>query len=590
MYIKMKHIKNLLPVLTLAALTACSSEDVLPGGALLPEGAVHITANIADARTRAVVDEGTGSGYFETGDRWGLYAGTADGVTGGQMEYRFRETVLYWKDLCEETVPVTFSAHFPYIEGDVADPTSYVFMCNNENRADNDLLFATDTRSQGETVDLTFHHLMHNLVVRLSAGEGVDAEALNNAVVSATAADGTPTLAAGVEVNLLTGDVNAGHVEGLVAPSSTGSTVNWIVAPQELTPGSAWLTFEVDGDVWRYNVPADLNWNEEGVQTCLESGRQLTLNLTLKKKIKKTEVVTQSAQISAWGDTGTIEAGVMPSGPVSGDIDMTGMTMEEVKNLIRRALVAGVTEFTLTGPASCLEWGYKDWNSRYNSPFCDSKVKKVDLSGVTDWQPVMLEEEGPVEDVVGLPAYTFFACYSLEEVILPAEVKAIGAGAFSFCHNIRVELDNITHFGWEALAYSGLQTVTAPEVVDIRSSAFRGNGSLESISFDKVPTVGDGAFEDCNNLATASLPSLKTFGTNVFAGCPLSELRLTAAGPFTDMNGNELSIFNIADWGFDTSSCNLILNADKQQDGAGSPTVTNANTWLGEPWQSITFE
>lgn len=59
-------------VLAMLALTACHNDD-LPGGNTLPEGAVHITADIEGVQTRAPQLDADGAGSFEPADEWGMY-------------------------------------------------------------------------------------------------------------------------------------------------------------------------------------------------------------------------------------------------------------------------------------------------------------------------------------------------------------------------------------------------------------------------------------------------------------------------------------------------------------------------------------
>lgn len=65
----MKATRYLFTFLVLAtlALTACHNDD-LPGGNTLPEGAVHITADIEGVQTRAPQLDADGAGSFEPAD------------------------------------------------------------------------------------------------------------------------------------------------------------------------------------------------------------------------------------------------------------------------------------------------------------------------------------------------------------------------------------------------------------------------------------------------------------------------------------------------------------------------------------------
>lgn len=303
----MKSISNILVLLALTAMTACSSDDIVPGSTSRPEDAVQVTANIESLQTRINWFD-DGSGYFETGDQWGMYAYTDAANPGERIEYYYRETNLYWSDL-SETDPVTFSAHTPMCWTE--NPTSFMYGSTLHYGLD-DLLFASTTKSKGETIDLTFRHLMHRLEINLIRGEGMEGANLDAARISSTGRDGRPTMAAKVEVNLLTGDVNTNHVEDFVRLTGSGYRASWNVAPQYLTPGADWFTIGLDGTAWYYRVPEDLDLNKDGKQTCLESGKKLTLDLVLNKAVTpggdiQTTVVLRSAQISGWADGSSID-------------------------------------------------------------------------------------------------------------------------------------------------------------------------------------------------------------------------------------------------------------------------------------------
>ena len=310
-------------VLATLALAACHNDD-MPGGNTLPEGAVHITANIEGVQTRAPQLDADGEGSFDPADEWGMYTFTGDATSPAysneNITYKAdNSTPLYWEDL-SETEAVTFSAYYPRITGDITNPAAYMYIPEAWNHTD-DLLHATATASKGGTVALTFKHLMHRLVINLTAGEGMIGTDLSSALINSAGKNGDPTMVAGVEVNLLTGAVNYDRVAGAVQFSNGSSgNADWKVAPQKLTAGAEWLRIKVGEDTWYYHVPADLNTAEPGNQTRLESGKRLTLNLTLKKNQQtgKTEVELTGSDISGWGDGGTITDEVVIGGATSG--------------------------------------------------------------------------------------------------------------------------------------------------------------------------------------------------------------------------------------------------------------------------------
>lgn len=138
---------------------------------------------------------------------------------------------------------------------------------------------------------------------------------------------------------------------------------------------------------------------------------------------------------------GCSDGGGNKASPVSGTVDMTRMTVDEVKTAIGAALDAGITEFKLTGefakigiPARVSFSG----TPPVGNPFYDSGVEKIDLTGVTDWPEVNVngrvddDFNFPPGDVRGLPARAFdgqkydngafhYAYPALREVRLPPE-------------------------------------------------------------------------------------------------------------------------------------------------------------------------
>lgn len=696
------------------ALVACTDEDEVQSN-ILPKGAVHLTAQIEGVQTRAPQLDAEGKGNFVQGDVWGMYAYADTAVPGENREYKYQQTVLYWKDL-SETSPVTFSAHYPRITEAIANPAAYMHTPLEWNKTD-DLLHATATASKGETVTLTFKHLMHRLIIKLTAGEGMTGTSLSSALINSAGKDGDYTMYGSVEVNLLTGAVNYGRHGSLIQHTNASrGNAEWKVAPQDLRAGAEWLRIKVGEDMWCYNVPANLNSSDPDHPTRLESGKQLTLNLTLKKNQQtgQTEVELSGSDISGWSDGGTITDDVVIGGntPADGNINMNGKTAEEVKAAINAALDAGITEFTLTGPIANL--GLSGTNSSVN-PFYSTAVTKLDLSGVTDWEPVDIDGNSQTtETVVGVPETAFLYCIALETVVLPEEVKAIGHNAFKSCLSLsKINLENVTHIGksafadctvlkevdmsevttiykgafWRAglialslpkatsisegitdgnsgnagsfascqslvsveaplltntgyLSFAGctaLKIVNMPELTEIKQEAFYNTG-LESINLDKVTTVGKQAFERCEKLTEVELPSLATIGEQTFKGCieleeielpattingsflfsgctklttlslpnaeifgnnivadcsALTNLKLTAAGALVNAAGEVIKeeTFGSASWSaFQYGNCALVLNADKKQAGTGLPTVTDATTWVGNTWKSITFE
>ncbi|WP_294556108.1 leucine-rich repeat protein [uncultured Bacteroides sp.] len=278
-----------------------------------------------------------------------------------------------------------------------------------------------------------------------------------------------------------------------------------------------------------------------------------------------------------------------------GIIDMTSMTVDEVKAAIKADLEAGVKEFKLTGEFSKIGIPVEVSASGtpVGNPFFDSDVEVIDFTGVTDWP--LVNVNGRVENfnylpgsVRGLPARAFdgqkylnggvFHYYypALREVKLPAEVKALGSSAFFACQTLTtVFCGGVQDVGAGALsACPLLATVELPEAIRIHETAFMASG-IASLSLPQVTEIGGQAFQQCDNLTTLKLtaPGNLTLKINPGMGIP----------PFSG---------NFA------KTCHLTLNVDKHYDsGTATPKAESATTWYtpdeysdAYTWKSITFE
>lgn len=252
-------------IIAAMAFTSCSNVDEIIGAS---DGIVRINGTIGNTGvpgTRATIGN-AGDGYFESGDEWGLYA--TPGGAGVMLDnhlYEVGKTSLYWNDL-SEAAPVTFFAYYPYDAAGIPDPQAYMF--DATNAPDADLLIASPvTKNKGENVGLSFTHAMHRLNVGLDGtadmGNILDAEIrLLNMKTTA-------------KVDLTTGTVDATGATGTGNYSMQKGTGLWYVAPQNLTAGGDWIEVQLGGKTYIYKVPANL--------TVLESGKQVTIQLTLKK-------------------------------------------------------------------------------------------------------------------------------------------------------------------------------------------------------------------------------------------------------------------------------------------------------------------
>ena len=272
---------------------------------------------------------------------------------------------------------------------------------------------------------------------------------------------------------------------------------------------------------------------------------------------------------------------------------MSEMTVEEVRTAIQDALAGGedkiklIGEFSKTGiptDASSMNLVYDQ------NPFFGSNVEIIDMTEVTDWPEVDVDGQldpntwmpGP-DGVYGLPALAFYGLNTadqtpgypaLKEVRLPEEVRAIGAQGFWQC--------------------SDLESVIAPGAVHIGMSAFAYNKSLLNVEFPMADSLYTYAFA-YSTVQSVSLPEVHYIDYGVFDDCSqLTSLTLTAEGNITT---NFFTMLGYHPFNFDTSACDLVLNADKHyESGTASPKAASENQWSTDAkknpltWKSITFE
>ena len=257
--------------------------------------------------------------------------------------------------------------------------------------------------------------------------------------------------------------------------------------------------------------------------------------------------------------------------PTSGDIDMTGMTADKAQLTILAAIDAGYTEIKLTGELSKIGMGGNRGTFAGNT-----KITKCDLSGVTGWGTEAT-----------LPGSAFMDCTALQEVTLPDGVQVIGEYAFVRC--------------------AALTTVNLSQVTRIDQYAFQGCTSLVALTLDHVTAIDHDAFYGCTGLETLKLPKCTRFGNYIVTGCKaLTQIEATASGDFVDIDyenndiersavfQNRTTAGHTGDNAFNPVKCDLVLNADKKQDGTAVPKVSNGNEWTvldsyNMKWKSITF-
>lgn len=249
------------------AFTACDkSEDV---GDLRKE--VKIVTAIgapADNRTRASF-ESDGSGAFEAGDEYSLWAHNPTLGMGHGFNYEIGRSTIYWDEVSPDGSSIDFIAWYPvYIFG--GSFTQPYKVANAATQEAKDLLMTPLVPvAINNPVNLHFKHVMHKLTVNLSA-DFYSAAELNSAVITLR------NLKSDAMVDFENGNVDETAASGTDAYApATGPKAEFIVAPQNgLTTGADFVKIEVAGKTYMYKVPDNL--------TVLKSGKRLSLTLNLK--------------------------------------------------------------------------------------------------------------------------------------------------------------------------------------------------------------------------------------------------------------------------------------------------------------------
>lgn len=270
-----------------------------------------------------------------------------------------------------------------------------------------------------------------------------------------------------------------------------------------------------------------------------------------------------------------------------GNIDMSDMSMEEVRAAINEALEAGITEFHFSGQFEKLgiatDASPMD-SSWIDNPFIFTDVEVIDLSNVTEWPEVDVdgildsEWQSSTDGVYGLPAFAFSGLLDgrstfpqLRKIILPEEAEAIGSQAL-----------------WNN---PKLESVICPGVKYVGNQCLIFCGALSSIDLPEATTIYTYAFQE-TGITSISLPKVVEIHYGLFNKCPLTRLELTASGDFTIHEHPFASMgFGEPVFDFDTPSCELVLNADKHyESGSAFPQAESTTNWCETEWGSIIFE
>lgn len=303
----MKKNNLLFAILGVMLLASCKSEIDCPENPLSTVNQVRFNSTIGEmSNTRA---SGT---TWDTGDAIGIYALNAGQTLSDQAIYDGKANIKHTTTgdgvFAAATEAITFPesgnldfvAYYPY----QTTVTGYAYPVNVANQsvpAAIDVLYSNNAKGANKSntpVSLVFKHMLSQLVLSVSAGDGVSSLDGLTAKVDGLKIDGS--------MNLVNGVVTIGTTTGVLTPtatvSGTSATVSAIIVPgQDLK--SAKVSFTLNGKVYEW-TPAE---------QALESGKKYTYLL----KLSTTGVVTvqPEATITDWEDgyTGTTDIVLTPN-------------------------------------------------------------------------------------------------------------------------------------------------------------------------------------------------------------------------------------------------------------------------------------
>lgn len=124
-----------------------------------------------------------------------------------------------------------------------------------------------------------------------------------------------------------------------------------------------------------------------------------------------------------------------------------------------------------------------------------------------------------LENVQKIPRGAFYGCSALKEIIIP-KATTIGASAFQDCSELKeLSIPNATTIGKHAFQNSGICSLNAPNVKEIKDFGFQWCNGLKEITFPALETMGECGFGGCENLKHIVLPTLMEVGESGFGGC-----------------------------------------------------------------------
>lgn len=260
----------------------------------------------------------------------------------------------------------------------------------------------------------------------------------------------------------------------------------------------------------------------------------------------------------------------------SATVDLTiGASLAQLEDEIEKANEEGVTEYKLVG--DCKNLGITSAKNAKNV-FANTNAEVIDMSEVTGWPTItksaLYNSNSPedasymTEELPGVPAGLFHNVGStLQELILPAEVQAIGEKAFCELASLeKLTAPGIKIIGAQALQATSIKELNLPNAttlgrawsyynrnltkVTLPNATYMGqNGlavcpQLKSVNIPNLTTLEDFVLTECIALTDVNLPLVKTIKNGAFCKCTaLTTISIPQADIIGNTNGNYVGPF-----------------------------------------------
>ena len=215
---------------------------------------------------------------------------------------------------------VNIYAVYPYEAGqnvevtEITAPFSVQFdQSSKDNYKASDLMVGETTSKPvyrtTDNVTLQFKHCLSKININIKVGEGVDANDLNDAIVTiyTRTNDATFDVQSGV-ITAVNSQAQASmpfvRAGNLTASGNGFEGMSAIIIPQDISAGSQFITIDTNNQTtYRYSLPTAVTL------ISFESGKAYTYNLT----VRKSGLTLDSTNITDWDDGGSVDGDAFQS-------------------------------------------------------------------------------------------------------------------------------------------------------------------------------------------------------------------------------------------------------------------------------------